>query len=402
MLHSSSSRFSTGVPLSASAKPAFSPNAARATWLSGFLIACASSSTTVSQPLLGEPLGVEPQDRVGGQREVGGRGRARAPGRDRALRESAGRKRAASLCQLWSTLVGHTISVRPAHRAQRLQRLAEPHVVGQHGAEPRVAQEAQPVDARRAGSRAARRADPRADAAAGKPRKSRSSGASAAKLGGRGCSSSSHSAASCRGPPRGTRAARRRARRADRQCARRNAKASPSGSGAQPPPASGTSERPSCQARKHRFGARRSRSRGVSTRVAKLDRSASPSNATCGTSAVSRTSKPMPWLPIRVWKVAQARCETIGIDTVEVDAPPGDQIQLVPQPIDQAGARRLHRDRTRRLRGGRACPRRRELAADRRKRGAGARSACAPDCRARTSGVEPAVHVCAAAAVPTR
>jgi hypothetical protein len=48
-LHSSSRRFSTGVPVKVSLKAASSRHAARVTWLSGFLMACASSSTIMSQ-----------------------------------------------------------------------------------------------------------------------------------------------------------------------------------------------------------------------------------------------------------------------------------------------------------------------------------------------------------------
>ena len=59
------------MPLSATRKSARSRYAARATWLSGFLIACASSSTTVSHSLAAETAGVEAQQGVGRERDVG-------------------------------------------------------------------------------------------------------------------------------------------------------------------------------------------------------------------------------------------------------------------------------------------------------------------------------------------
>ena len=60
-----------------------SANAACATWLSGFLIDCASSRTTASQLSRGEALALEAQQRVAREGDVGRRGRARGSRRGR-------------------------------------------------------------------------------------------------------------------------------------------------------------------------------------------------------------------------------------------------------------------------------------------------------------------------------
>ena len=97
----------------------------------------------------GQRLRVEAQQRVAGQRHVGGRDRARGSRRDRRRPSVAGRKRASSACQLKMTLVGATTSVRPARleHAHRLQRLAEAHVVGEDAAQAGAAEKRQPAHA---------------------------------------------------------------------------------------------------------------------------------------------------------------------------------------------------------------------------------------------------------------
>ena len=90
-----------------------------------------------------ELLRVEAQQRVRGERDVGGLVE-RAPGAVVDGRPAAtGRKRWISAAQLGSTLVrAHDERARPLERAERLQRLAEAHVVREHAPEPRPAQEA--------------------------------------------------------------------------------------------------------------------------------------------------------------------------------------------------------------------------------------------------------------------
>ena len=58
-----------------------------------------------------------------------------------------GRNFSISAAQLCTTLVGQTTRQRPCERTDRLQSLAQAHVVGENGSETRIAQKAQPVDA---------------------------------------------------------------------------------------------------------------------------------------------------------------------------------------------------------------------------------------------------------------
>ena len=69
--HSSASRFSTGVPDSASRKPASRSNTASERLAAAFLIACASSAITVCHVRAGEPLLRLLQQRVGDDHDVG-------------------------------------------------------------------------------------------------------------------------------------------------------------------------------------------------------------------------------------------------------------------------------------------------------------------------------------------
>ena len=158
--HSSLSRFSTGVPVSATRRPA--PSCADGLGLRGAGVL----------DLLGlvehEPA---PGDRgelveVAGEpaSTSSGRRRGRRPARRTAASSScragpwwtstpsAGAKRASSRSQLPSTDTGHTTSVGPSarvgeQRGDELRGLAEAHVVGQAGAEAEPAEERQPARA---------------------------------------------------------------------------------------------------------------------------------------------------------------------------------------------------------------------------------------------------------------
>ena len=146
-LQSSSRRFSTGVPESVTRKAAASRCAARATWLSGFLIVWASSRITVSQLICVSALGVQTQDRVAGEGHV--RFGIELAVRAVVERRAQARPEARDLLAPVEEHAGGRHHQRaPAQGAEGLQGLAEAHVVGEHAAQPGVAQEAEPVDAR--------------------------------------------------------------------------------------------------------------------------------------------------------------------------------------------------------------------------------------------------------------
>ena len=137
---------------------------------------------------------------------------------------------------------------RPLERAERLQRLAEAHVVGEHAAEAGAAQEGEPVDALALVGAQRRREIARAAAPPGAARSPRRAAPAARGPAGGGCSSSSHSAASAGSAwPRQAAVVLARGQQIGDALAVLLEPAD--GSGAQPPPSSGTRPSPSCQAR---------------------------------------------------------------------------------------------------------------------------------------------------------
>ena len=116
------------------------------------------------------------------ERDVGRRVELRASGRGRCAVRRPGRKRAISVGPVVDDALRAHDERAPAQDADRLERLAEPHVVGEHGAELRVAQEREPVDARPAGSAGATRSSPSGSGARGMPANPSKSGARRVEL----------------------------------------------------------------------------------------------------------------------------------------------------------------------------------------------------------------------------
>ena len=164
--HRSPRLFSTGVPVSAIRACAFSALAARVCLAAGFLIACASSRIAQRQRDLRQSR--HPQQRaVAGDRQIEpGRLRRRelprsprpssprdarsAPsGRGRSARSPPPSWPAARRAPPAGRRPRRRVAVLPLHQQQRqhLDGLAQPHVVGQAGAQPEPGQQMQPLHA---------------------------------------------------------------------------------------------------------------------------------------------------------------------------------------------------------------------------------------------------------------
>ena len=143
-LHSSSRRFSTGVPRERHAEARVELEGGARRLAVGVLDGLRLVEDDGVPACCGERLGVEAEDGVGGQRDVGVRV-------DRALGAvvDGDPEAGAEAADLGGPVVDHAVRAdderAPAERAERLQRLAEAHVVGEHRAEPRVAEEREPV-----------------------------------------------------------------------------------------------------------------------------------------------------------------------------------------------------------------------------------------------------------------
>ena len=154
--HRSPRPFSIGVPVSATRVRAGMRRSCCAVSLAGFLIACASSSTTRSHVDRGERVDVAHRGAVGGDDDVGvgdlGRELVGARrGSRRGARRPAGRgvKRAASAAQLPTTAGGAITSAGPSlgvreQVGEHRRRLAEAHVEREAAAEPDRVEEAEP------------------------------------------------------------------------------------------------------------------------------------------------------------------------------------------------------------------------------------------------------------------
>ena len=248
------------------------------------------------------------------------------------------------VCQLWSTLVGHTTSVRPRTAHSACSVLPSPMSSASTRAEPGVAQEAQPVDAgaliaaelgaqiRRQGSRrqAAKVAQQRLER--GKTRRLRllELVAQRRELKNR-CSR--HAAFGIARREQITDAlpvAREPVERQRRPAA----------------PDERHQRKAILPRAQDRFGTRRSRGAGIRALVTKLHRQ----RIAVENDVRHQRELPYQWANAKVTdprlKIAQARSETIGLETVEVHAAAGDQVQLVAQPIDQAPLRGGSRSKT--------------------------------------------------------
>ena len=170
--HRSPTWFSTGVPVRAMRQSAV--QRARGLRLLGLRVLdvlrlvedhagparprCSSVEVAVQQRVAGEDEGVLARPASRSRRP------RRAPGRGGPARAGPGVKRAASFCQLPTTDVGQTSSDRAARgrrvqsrcdEGERLDRLAQAHVVGQAGAEAPAAEEARATSSRAPGRAAA-------------------------------------------------------------------------------------------------------------------------------------------------------------------------------------------------------------------------------------------------------
>ena len=159
--HSSIRLFSIGVPVSASLNGAASSRTQLYVFAWWFLTNCASSRITPAHCDRAVGLGVEPEQRVGRDDDVGGRelldrprrtsrsvsvtALTREPGCEARrladpVRDDARRRDDQERAEAGIALAS------VADERERLQRLAEPHVVGEDAAEPELPERGEPVE----------------------------------------------------------------------------------------------------------------------------------------------------------------------------------------------------------------------------------------------------------------